>query len=118
MKILIWILCLAAETVIVTLLRDIGIYLGGIPTAILICLAIWGANSLCHRWDMRLLEKKAASKGITVIELARKSMKDEIWDRCEELRGSKELKTYLKQQLEWGTITKMHVTVLKHHFRY
>ncbi len=51
MKVLIWILCLFANGLITTILKEGGIWLGAIPTAILFSITIWMANALCKKWD-------------------------------------------------------------------
>lgn len=51
MKVLIWILCIFANALIITLLKESGIRLGGIPTMILFSAMLWLAGTLCKKWD-------------------------------------------------------------------
>ena len=51
MKILIWFLCIFANALITTILRESGIILGGIPTAVLFGGTMWLARTLCKKWD-------------------------------------------------------------------
>ncbi len=51
MKMVIWILCVFAAALIMTLFRAAGIVLGAIPTAIIGGGAIYLANVLCKMWD-------------------------------------------------------------------
>lgn len=51
MKFLIWGLCLFANGIITTLLKNAGILLGAIPTIILFSATIWIAQMLCKKWE-------------------------------------------------------------------
>ena len=51
MKVLIWILCIFANTLITTILKESGILLGAIPTMILFGAMLWLARTLCKKWD-------------------------------------------------------------------
>lgn len=51
MKVLIWILCIFANALITTLLKEAGILLGGIPSALLFGGSFWLAHKLCKKWD-------------------------------------------------------------------
>lgn len=51
MKILIWLLCIFANALITTLLKESGITLGAIPTMILFGAMLWLARTLCKKWD-------------------------------------------------------------------
>lgn len=53
MKIVIWIGCCFAYGFIVTLFRQFGIILGGIPTAILAAVTFFTARTLCKMWDKK-----------------------------------------------------------------
>lgn len=58
MKILIWFVSFFCMAVIQMIIKDSGIILGGIPTALLFGLTWLVAQKLCKRWDYR---KKAAT---------------------------------------------------------
>ena len=51
MKVLIWILCIFANALITTILKESGILLGAIPTMILFGAMLWLARTLCKKWD-------------------------------------------------------------------
>lgn len=51
MKVLIWILCIFAWSVLTTYLEFSGIYLGALPTILLILFTWFVARSLCRKWD-------------------------------------------------------------------
>lgn len=51
MKVLIWFLCIFANALITTLLKESGIILGAIPTMILFGAMLWLARTLCKKWD-------------------------------------------------------------------
>lgn len=57
MKILIWFLCMLAYGVITTFINGIGITLGGMPTFILIGMAMALAYILCKVWDAHKANK-------------------------------------------------------------
>lgn len=117
MKALIWFVCCFVFAFVQMLIKDAGIILGGIPTALIAVLTFTIAKKLCFRWDLHRLATKAKAKGMTVNELVKKATKQEILDHCESLKDRKELKYYLRQQLEWGNITKLHMKVLFDHYK-
>ena len=117
MKALIWIACGVATALVRMILMDAGIVSGYGLSALGAVLYITIAQKLCFRWDLHRLARKAKAKGMTVNELVKKATKQEILDHCESLKDRKELKSYLKQQLEWGTITKLHMKVLFDHYK-
>ena len=51
MKVLIIFLCLFASALITTLIKEAGVILGAIPTAILYGATVWLARVLCKKWD-------------------------------------------------------------------
>lgn len=51
MKVFIWIACLFVPSALAVLLKDAGILLGGIPTAILYGVALWAAKTLTKKWE-------------------------------------------------------------------
>lgn len=51
MKVLIWVLCIFANALITTILKESGILLGAIPTMILFGAMLWLARTLCKKWD-------------------------------------------------------------------
>ena len=53
MKFLIWFLCFLANAIIITLIKEAGIILGGIPTALMFVATWWLAQTLCKKWDAR-----------------------------------------------------------------
>lgn len=58
MKFVIWFVCCFVFAFIQMLLRDAGILLGGIPTAVLAAAMFWVARKLCEKWNHREIEKK------------------------------------------------------------
>ena len=65
MKVLIWFLCIFANAVITTLIKESGVILGGIPTALLFLATFWLARTLCKKWDEhkenKAFEKRASN---------------------------------------------------------
>lgn len=60
MKIVIWVLCILVYSVVSVLIREAGILLGGIPTALLgLALVFAPAPFLCRAWDKRKAKKAA-----------------------------------------------------------
>lgn len=58
MKVLIWFFCFFVFAVLQMLIKDAGIILGGIPTALLAGLTFWIARKLCEQLDIHRLAKK------------------------------------------------------------
>ena len=117
MKFFIWFICFFAFAFIQMLIKDAGIILGGILTALLAVLTIMIAKKLCFRLDLHRLAKKAKAKGMTVNELVKAATPKKVLEQCESIKDRKELKHYLEQQLEWGEITKLHMKVLFDHYK-
>ncbi len=63
MKVLIWLLCIFANALITTLIKESGVILGAIPSVILFSITMWLARTLCNKWD-EYKENKADSKNI------------------------------------------------------
>ena len=53
MKALIWIGCIFSLSLCMTLIKNGGIILGGIPTALMFGAMWWLARTLCKKWDAR-----------------------------------------------------------------
>ena len=65
MKILIWIVCFFTNALIIALIKDSGIMLGGIPTALMFGGTLWLARTLCKKWDEHKLNN-SIKENITV----------------------------------------------------
>lgn len=65
MKVLIWFLCFFANALITTLIKEAGVILGGIPTALMFAATLWLARTLCKKWDEhkenKAMEKEASA---------------------------------------------------------
>lgn len=68
MKFLIWFLCIFANALITTLIKDAGVILGAIPTVILYGATFWLARTLCKKWDEHKEHKKGKATEKTVSE--------------------------------------------------
>lgn len=62
MKFLIWFLCIFANALIATLIKETGVILGAIPTVVLYGATIWLSRTLCKKWDEHKENKEAARK--------------------------------------------------------
>ena len=51
MKFLIWFLCIFANAIITTIIKEAGVILGAIPTVVLFGATMWLARALCKKWD-------------------------------------------------------------------
>ena len=59
MKVLIWLGCILAYSVLQTVLKGQGIILGGVPTVLLaLVLVFLPAPAICKAWDKRKAKKK------------------------------------------------------------
>ena len=65
MKVLIWFLCIFANALITTLIKEAGVILGAIPTVILYGATFWLARTLCKKWDEHK-ENKAVKQNVPV----------------------------------------------------
>ena len=65
MKVLIWFLCIFANALITTLIKEAGVILGGIPSALMFAATLWLARTLCKKWDEHK-ENKAAAQNVPV----------------------------------------------------
>ena len=65
MKVLIWFLCIFANALITTLIKEAGVILGAIPTVILYGATFWLARTLCKKWDEHK-ENKAVEQNVSV----------------------------------------------------
>ena len=65
MKVLIWFLCIFANVLITTLIKEAGVILGGIPTAILFGATLWVARTLSKKWDEHI-ENKVDEQNVPV----------------------------------------------------
>ena len=117
MKFLIWFFCCFTFAFIQMLFRDAGILLGGIPTVLLAMLTFGAAKKLCEKWNLHKISKKAQSQGMTTFEYIQKKTDKKVIQQCEQLKCTKELKPYLEQQMEWGTITKEQAKLLRHFYK-
>ena len=70
MKILIWFLCILANSVITAITKANGIILGGIPTFIMYMITFAVARTLCEKWEehknnkqQRIIPNKKAIDG-------------------------------------------------------
>ena len=65
MKVLIWFLCIFANALITTLIKEAGVILGGIPSALMFAATLWLARTLCKKWDEHK-ENKASAQNVPV----------------------------------------------------
>lgn len=63
MKVLIWFLCIFANALITTLIKEAGVILGGIPTALMFAATLWLARTLCKKWDEHKGNKSIEENG-------------------------------------------------------
>ena len=57
MKVLIWLGYIFGLSLFIVILKNVGIILGGIPTALLFWGMLWLARALCKKWDEHKAEK-------------------------------------------------------------
>ena len=57
MKAVIWLGCIFSLSFFMVILKNSGIILGGIPTALLFGGMLWLARTLCKKWDEHKAEK-------------------------------------------------------------
>ena len=57
MKVVIWLGCIFGLSFFIVILKNAGIILGGIPTALLFGGMLWLARTMCKKWDEQKAEK-------------------------------------------------------------
>ena len=102
MKIVIWVLCILVCSVVSVLIREAGIVLGGIPTALLGLALVFGpAPLLCRAWDKRKAKKAAIpeEKWYTCQKCGQLVSEGEVCDcaEAEELRKAEKLGMTVEQ---------------------
>ena len=63
MKALIWIGCIFSLSVCTVIIKNCGIILGGILTALMFGAMWWAATTLCKKWDERKSKSDAEKTG-------------------------------------------------------
>jgi hypothetical protein len=114
MKVLIWIGCCGAASIINMCLSDIGI-IGGLISALLYGGAVWLAITLCKKWDWYTVLKKAAEAEMTVSEYGRKGLSEEFLAKLQEMCNTipyEQVKDQLKACVKKGKITKEQYIIL------
>ena len=62
MKAFIWFMMILIAAVIVTVIKETGYIIGGIPAAILYGAMFFGARKLCQKWDEHKAKKANQNK--------------------------------------------------------
>lgn len=104
MKVLIWIGSFIVYLIINILLHPFGVRLGylfGLAFAVLIPLF------LCKKWDIRVIEKEAHSKGMSIYQYISSIVPPSLMTACEAYKGNHPaLKETLKRCVEENAISK------------
>ena len=107
MKALVWVITGFSYGLIVTLLKNSGITLGGIPTVVLLVVLGYIARSITNKIGSNSFDKKAAQAGMAPAEYAKKDIPkvflNEIEDR---IRTNNGLSEYLDMCVKEKIITK------------
>lgn len=112
MTILIYVLCFYVYGLVVTILKNCGILLGGIPTLILVGATFAAAHGLTRAWR----EHKTIKSRIDYEEL-KKATPQQVFDRCGDFMFDKVgLRNYLKECTDSGTISKEQSAALYRYF--
>lgn len=114
MKFFIWIIAMFADALLITILKENGIILGGLPTAALYSLTFAAAAALTARWDWIDFKRKAKKSGKTPVQYAKSYYNTSIIDMCcTYYSNGSELNKRLKECINAETITKRDRNVLK-----
>lgn len=119
MKVLIWIACSAAATIVNMLFLDAGIRLGGIPYALLFVGAMLLAVKLCRILDWSRAKKKAAEAGMTISEYGRHGLPEKFLAQLEEMCNTvpyEQVKSQLKACVKKKKITREQYIILLKEF--
>ena len=113
MKALIWIAVCFVYGLIVTMMAESGIILGGIPTAILVGVLFSTARYLCSRWDVKTFNKEASKQGMSPRKYAQLRFNLGLLNACDaNSHDKKALKSMLKTSAKNGVISKSDANVL------
>ena len=107
MKVFIWMCCMTIPLGTIALVEDFGFFLGAIPTVILYTIGFNLAYIFCRKWDVRVIEKEAHLKGMSVRQYVSSLVPPSLITACESLKGnSAALKDTLKNCVNEEVITK------------
>lgn len=96
-----------------TLAKDYGIIVGGIPTAILYGIGNWLANKLCRKIDWKRAMKAVAESGLSVEEYAKQGLSDDFLNQLPKL-VYEQMKAKIKEKERDGIIThEQYIILLK-----
>ena len=113
MKFLIWVFVLLIPSILTTMLKKAGIFLGAIPTILLYGGAYLLAKFLCAKWDVKSFVKEAQKHGMTPGAYASSIFPPSLLDLCEENKNDKvAFRNILTQSVNAETITKAEANVL------
>lgn len=111
MKALIWISCCSAASLISAFLLDLGMIIGGIPSALLFGGAVWLAFKLCEKYDWSKAMEKVAESGMTIPEYAKQGLTEDFLHNLPKLTYEK-MKSTLKAEVSKGNITPAQCIIL------
>ena len=115
MKALIWIGSFLVYLIINALLHPFGVRLGYILT---LAFAIWIPKVLCRKWDVKVVQKEAYVKGMSIYQYVSSIVPPSLITACETRKGNrKALKENLKMCVEENAITKRTSVVLFEMFK-
>ena len=118
MKFLIWFIAILAHSLLVTILEQNGIILGGLPIFFFFFLTFSVAAAFSAKWDWRKFKRKAKKAGKTPVKYALSYYDSSIINMCYTYYADREeLKRQLKQCVITNSITKRDSNVLKLLFR-
>lgn len=115
MKVLIWIGSFVVYLLINMLLHPLGVRLGYLFT---FAFAIWIPQILCRKWDVKVVQKEAYAKGMSIYQYVSSIVPPSLMTACEARKGNrKALKENLKMCVEENAITKRISNVLFEMFK-
>lgn len=118
MKILIWVIVFLAQGFLITVLKENGIILGGIPTMVLYILTFNIGLFITRRWDWFCFKRGAKKNGKSPLEYAKSKYNTSIVDMCYRYYDDRrELNKRLKECLDAETLTKRDCNVLRMLFK-
>ncbi len=113
MKVLIWIGCLFADGLVITLFGYAGILLGALPMMLLFSATYWFAETLCCKWELHTIRKEASLQSIEPFDVVSRQIPLSVLYECEDHRRMPfELKTILKKRRRRCRITRAQADIL------
>lgn len=113
MKVLIWVASGCVWSFMQVEMRKAGVGLGGLEMFLVTVVQIWVTRKLCSAWDIREINKKSETNGISKFEYLRSTLPRNVIETLDEAsKDADELIKTMKDYLKIGTLTQYEFEIL------